>query len=115
MAAAGPLAYNGATPDLPSPAMPARTSRNSRKKKSAAGANPLWGGRFAAGPAAVMAAINASIDVDKRLWREDVAGSLAHVAMLAKQRIIPRADAAAIARGLRRVAAEIESGRFRFS
>jgi argininosuccinate lyase len=77
-------------------------------------ANQLWGGRYAAGPAAVMSAINASIDVDKRLWREDIAGSRAHVAMLAAQGIVSADDAARIADGLDRVAAEIEAGRFVF-
>ncbi len=88
--------------------------RNRRAAPAKIAANPLWGARFAAGPAAVMAAINVSIDVDRRLWREDVAGSLAHVAMLAKQGIVSRADAGRIARGLKRVGAEIEAGRFAF-
>ncbi|MFM8681216.1 MAG: redoxin family protein, partial [Alphaproteobacteria bacterium] len=66
------------------------------------------GGRDAAGPAAVMTAITASIDVDRRLWREDIQGSLAHVAMLARQGIVRPADAARITRGLKKVAAEIE-------
>ena len=48
----------------------------------------MWGGRFAAGPAAIMEEINASIDVDKRLWREDIAGSKAHAAMLAATGVI---------------------------
>ena len=47
--------------------------------------NQMWGGRFEGGPAAVMREINASISVDKRLWREDIAASRAHAAMLAKQ------------------------------
>ena len=88
--------------------------RGVRRNAPSTAANALWGGRYAAGPAAVMTAINASIDVDKRLWREDIQGSLAHVAMLAKQRIIARADATKIARGLGRVAAEIEAGKFVF-
>ncbi len=75
----------------------------------------MWGGRFERGPAAVMAAINASIDVDKRLWREDIEGSKAHSAMLAAAKIISLADARAIQDGLDRVAAEIEAGAFPFS
>ncbi|MFM8991046.1 MAG: argininosuccinate lyase, partial [Alphaproteobacteria bacterium] len=71
-----------------------------RKARASAPANQLWGGRYAAGPAAVMTAINASIDVDRRLWREDIQGSLAHVAMLARQGIVRPADARKIARGL---------------
>ncbi|MEJ7934523.1 argininosuccinate lyase [Sphingobium sp. AN558] len=66
----------------------------------------MWGGRFAAGPAAVMREINASIPFDKRLWRQDIAGSQAHVAMLAQQGIVSEEDAAAISKGLDTVAAE---------
>ena len=74
----------------------------------------MWGGRFAAGPAAIMQQINASIGVDKRLYGEDIQGSLAHAAMLAEQGIITKADAAAIAQGLNQVKAEIEAGTFEF-
>lgn len=66
----------------------------------------MWGGRFAEGPAAVMREINASIPFDKRLWQQDIAGSKAHVAMLAAQKIVTEADAAEITRGLDAVAAE---------
>ena len=76
-----------------------------RRARANAPANQLWGGRYAAGPAAVMTAINASIDVDRRLWREDIQGSLAHVAMLARQGIVRPADASRITRGLKKVAA----------
>ena len=65
----------------------------------------MWGGRFAEGPAAVMREINASIPFDKRMWRQDVAGSRAHVAMLAEQGIVSTEDAAAIREGLEQVAA----------
>jgi len=75
----------------------------------------MWGGRFEAKPAAAMQAINASIDVDKRLWREDIEGSKAHAAMLAAQGIITSEDNSAIQIGLDQIAAEIESGRFEFS
>ncbi|MEO0427103.1 MAG: argininosuccinate lyase [Pseudomonadota bacterium] len=75
----------------------------------------MWGGRFAAGPAAVMEAINASIDFDRRFAAEDIAGSRAHAAMLAQQGIISAKDAAAIDAGLAEVAREIEEGRFVFS
>ncbi len=78
-------------------------------------ANKMWGGRFSEGPSAIMAAINASIGFDKRLFAQDIAGSKAHAAMLAKQKIITKADAAAIARGLDAVKAEIDSGTFHFS
>jgi len=71
----------------------------------------MWGGRFAGGPAAVMREINASITVDKRLWREDIAASKAHAAMLAKQGIISADEAAAIAGGLNRIAEEYAAGK----
>jgi argininosuccinate lyase len=75
----------------------------------------MWGGRFAAQPADAMQAINASIDVDKRLWREDIEGSKAHAAMLAAQGIITAEDNAAIQAGLDQIAAEIVAGVFQFS
>ena len=71
----------------------------------------MWGGRFGGGPAAVMREINASISVDKRLWREDIAASRAHAAMLGKQGILTSEDAEAIDGGLLQVAAEIEAGK----
>jgi argininosuccinate lyase len=66
----------------------------------------MWGGRFAEGPSAIMREINASIPFDKALWRQDVAASKAHVAMLGAQGIVSAEDAAAIAAGLDQVAAE---------
>ena len=71
----------------------------------------MWGGRFVGGPAAVMREINASIAVDKRLWREDIAASKAHAAMLGAQGIIAADEAAAIAQGLDRVAEEYAAGK----
>ena len=50
--------------------------------------NKMWGGRFASGPDAIMEEINASIDFDRHLYRQDIAASKAHAAMLAKQGII---------------------------
>jgi len=77
-------------------------------------ANEMWGGRFAAGPAAVMQEINASIDVDRRFAAEDIRGSKAHAEMLAAQAIIAPADRDAILDGLTRIEAEIAEGRFAF-
>jgi len=77
-------------------------------------ANAMWGGRFASGPDAIMTAINASIGFDKRLYRQDIAGSRAHVAMLAATGIVSPSDAAAIGEGLLTVLSEIETGRFAF-
>ena len=78
-------------------------------------ANKMWGGRFAEGPSAVMAEINASIGFDKRLYAQDIAGSKAHAAMLAQQKIISTADAKVIINGLDQVKAEIDGGTFTFS
>jgi argininosuccinate lyase len=77
--------------------------------------NTMWGGRFATGPAEIMEEINASIDFDRRLAAQDIAGSLAHVAMLAAQGVVDQADAEAIAAGLKQVKGEIEAGTFAFS
>ena len=77
--------------------------------------NKMWGGRFDSGPDAIMEDINASIEFDKALWRQDIAGSRAHVDMLAKQGIIEAKDAATISKGLENIATEIESGQFTFS
>lgn len=74
----------------------------------------MWGGRFRGGPAALMEEINASVDFDKRLAQEDIAGSRAHAEMLASQGIISKDDARAILEGLDRIAAEIAEGRFVF-
>ncbi|XBQ14868.1 MAG: argininosuccinate lyase [Oceanicaulis sp.] len=76
------------------------------------GPSGMWGGRFKAGPSAVMQAINASVDVDKRLYEHDVAGSLAHAAMLAACGVISSEDEAAIRRGLEAVREDIRAGRF---
>jgi argininosuccinate lyase len=75
----------------------------------------MWGGRYQDGPAAIMEEINASIDFDKRLAAQDIRGSLAHVAMLADQGIVTKADAKAISRGLAEIGKEIEAGTFTFS
>jgi argininosuccinate lyase len=77
--------------------------------------NKMWGGRFTSGPAEIMEEINASIDFDRALGPQDVAGSLAHVAMLGNTGIIARADADAIAAGLAQVKGEIEAGTLTYS
>jgi argininosuccinate lyase len=76
--------------------------------------NKMWGGRFGQGPAAIMEEINTSIDFDKRLAGHDLAGSRAHVQMLAGQGIVTQADADAILKGLGEIEAEIAEGRFPF-
>ncbi|NGO53499.1 argininosuccinate lyase [Allomesorhizobium camelthorni] len=77
--------------------------------------NAMWGGRFASGPAAIMEAINASIGFDKKLYAQDIRGSIAHSEMLAETRIIERQDQEKIAHGLNTILAEIEAGDFEFS
>jgi argininosuccinate lyase len=77
--------------------------------------NSLWGGRYAEGPGAIMREINASIGFDRKMWRQDIRGSLAHAAMLAHVGIISADDEAAIRHGLEEIGREIEAGRFEFS
>ena len=77
--------------------------------------NKMWGGRFAAGPDAIMEAINASIGFDKRMAAQDIQGSRAHAQMLAAVGIISNSDADAIREGLLTVLSEIETGSFEYS
>jgi argininosuccinate lyase len=76
--------------------------------------NKMWGGRFSAAPDAIMADINTSIDVDRKLFRQDILASRAHADMLKEQGIISSQDAQAIVRGLDAVLKEIETGKFEF-
>ncbi|WP_323761697.1 argininosuccinate lyase [Maricaulis sp.] len=87
------------------------SSNDGRAKASSA----MWGGRFSAGPSAVMEAINASVDIDQRMADQDIDGSLAHSRMLAATGVISSADAAAIQRGLEQVRSEIHAGDFPWS
>ena len=77
--------------------------------------NQMWGGRFASGPAAIMEAINASISFDKKLYTQDIRGSIAHSEMLAQTGIISAEDQKKIAEGLNTILSEIEAGTFEFS
>ena len=72
----------------------------------------MWGGRFSAGPAAVVAKMGESISYDKRLYHHDIRGSIAHATMLGRQGIIPTDDASTLVKGLKDVLKEIESGKF---
>jgi argininosuccinate lyase len=76
--------------------------------------NKMWGGRFETGPADIMREITPSIDFDKRLWRQDIAGSRAHARMLAAQKIISDADRDAILSGLDKIEKETADGSFVF-
>src|SRR5215469_2429562 len=77
--------------------------------------NKMWGGRFEGGPASIMEVITPSIDFDKRMAQEDIAGSRAHARMLALQQIISQFDCEAILKGLDTIEAEIADGKFSFS
>jgi argininosuccinate lyase len=77
--------------------------------------NKMWGGRFEGGPASIMEVITPSIDFDKRLAAEDIAGSKAHARMLAAQKIISPQDCDAILKGLDVIDAEVRDGKFTFS
>jgi argininosuccinate lyase len=78
-------------------------------------ANSMWGGRFQMSPAEIMQEINASVDFDKRMARQDIAGSKVHAQMLADGQIITQTDASAIIAGLDKIAGEIERGELPWS
>ena len=84
-------------------------------KSGTTSGNQMWGGRFASGPDEIMEEINASIDFDKILYAQDIAGSKAHGRMLVKQGIISAQDGADILQGLDTILSEIEAGEFKFS
>ena len=88
-------------PNSPGPNAPASTTTS-----------PIWGGRFASGPSAIMEDINVSIDFDQRLIRQDIRASKAHATMLAACGIISQADSDAIVAGLDQVLAEADAGTF---
>lgn len=75
----------------------------------------LWGGRFSKTTDEMINEFQASIGFDRRMYREDIAGSLAHAAMLAKVGILSEEDCAAIEKGLKGILAQIEHGDFDFS
>ena len=86
------------------PPSAASSVKEARALRRMSDSNTMWGGRFADGPSAIMREINASIPFDKRLWRQDIAASRAHVAMLGAQGIVDAADVAAIDQGLAQIA-----------
>ena len=85
------------------------------KSKNNKTGQKMWGGRFSDNPSEIMQAINVSIDFDRKLYAQDIEGSLAHSEMLAAQGIITSGDKAAIHRGLAEIKAEIEAGTFPWS
>ncbi len=88
------------------------TQKNTKQTNKS---NQMWGGRFDEKPSDIMTQINASIDIDKRLYAQDIAGSKAHATMLVAQKIIPAEDSDKIQKGLDQIKAEIEGGDFEFS
>jgi len=74
----------------------------------------MWGGRFEGSPGRALQEYTSSLPVDSRLYKQDIAGSIAHVHMLGAQKIIPAADAQALSKGLNTVRKEIDTGAFRF-
>lgn len=74
-----------------------------------------WSGRFKEKTSATVESFTESVSFDRRLWKHDINGSIAHAKMLGRQGIIPLQDSGEIVKGLREIAAEIESGKFRFS
>jgi len=98
-----------------SPSQRKESARLASANRGAGGdANAMWGGRFEGGPAEAMERINASIDVDRRLYAQDIAASQAHCRMLMRQSIIGREDGEAIVEGLDTILREIEAGEFAF-
>jgi argininosuccinate lyase len=90
-------------------------TQNKQTPGRATASNAMWGGRFAAGQAEVMQRINASIDIDRRFYAQDIRASQAHAEMLVAQNIITQQDGEAIRAGLDQILQEIESGDFTFS
>jgi argininosuccinate lyase len=88
---------------------------DSKSKTKKTSANPMWGGQFAIAPDALLAKINVSIGFDKQLYRQDIAGSIAHAKMLAAQGIVTAADGKAIVAGLKDILKDIDAGNFAFS
>src|SRR6266853_2604985 len=89
--------------------------KNTRTRAGKANPNAMWGGRYKLGPAEIMEKINASIGFDRRLYAQDIAGSLAHADMLVARGILTAKVGRGIRRGLQQGRKEIESGHFKFS
>ena len=89
-----------------------KADKNAPKKTAS---SAIWGGRFAGGPSQLMTDINASISYDRAMYKQDIAGSVAHATMLAGQKIITEADLSAICEGLATIEQEIRDGVFEFS
>lgn len=92
--------------------MTSKTVKHKAKKPSKA--NAMWGGQFEQAPDALMSRINASIGFDRKLYAQDIAGSIAHSQMLVRQGIISKTEGEQIRKGLEAILARIESGKFEF-
>ncbi|MFN4310282.1 MAG: argininosuccinate lyase [Ferrovibrio sp.] len=90
-----------------------KASDKPKARPKQGGSNSMWGGRFAAGPAAIMTEINASIRFDQKLYRQDIRGSMAHCRMLVRQGLISAAEGKKIQAGLQTILREIEAGKFK--
>ena len=90
----------------PATMTPVRESQNSP--------HPVWGGRFTSRPDKLMETINSSVEFDKRLYAQDIAGSIAHCQMLVKQEIVDKKTGAAIIAGLKKIKTEIDENKFNF-
>jgi argininosuccinate lyase len=90
---------------------PKTLNKKPTAKKSA---NKMWGGHFDAAPAEIMAQINQSISFDFVLYKQDIAGSIAHAKMLEKTRILKKDEVAKIIKGLQQILSEIEASKFKF-
>lgn len=90
------------------------SDNNATPKTVADAPKPLWAGRFSAAPTGELERFGASLPFDKRMWRQDIRGSKAHAAMLARQGVISQQDADAIRAGLDDIAGQIERGEFTF-
>ena len=78
------------------------------------GTDAMWGGRFEASPSEFTQVFGASLPVDQRMWKADIAGSVAHSAMLGRQGVISQEDVEAIHKGLDQIGQQIEAGEFQF-
>lgn len=76
--------------------------------------NKMWGGHFESGPSEIMQKINQSISFDKKLYAQDIAGSIAHAHMLTKRKILTGAEGKKIINGLKHIRREIDAGKFKF-
>lgn len=85
-----------------------------KKRKTKNSSNPMWGGQFTTGPAEIMAKINNSIDFDKKLYAQDISGSIAHCKMLGKTGILTAKEVSDIIKGLEAIRQEIDLGKFIF-